>query len=84
MGDGLPRGQQWLQQNYPSPRHYRDLVPAIRRGGGQWVYAKRTVLRIWEEGHIGPDPRIGALVATLLAWLRRDPDPTRKPAGTSR
>lgn len=55
--------RQSLSQNYPSQRHYRDLVPLVRRGDGKWVYG-RKVLRIWEEGHIGPDPRISG-------WWRR-------------
>jgi hypothetical protein len=56
--------RQWLRQNYPSPRHYRDLVPAVRRGGSsRWIYG-RSVLRIWEEGHTGPAARIGT-------WWRR-------------
>jgi hypothetical protein len=56
--------RQWLRQNYPSQRRYRDLVPFVRRGGGKWVYGGKVV-RIWEEGSpLGPDPRISG-------WWRR-------------
>lgn len=55
--------RQWLSQNYPNERHYWDLVPYVRRGSGKRVYG-RKVVRIWEQGHYGRDPRISA-------WWRR-------------
>jgi hypothetical protein len=45
-----------LTQGYPTARRHWDLVPYVRVGD-QWSYG-RAVLRVWEEGQFGPDPRI--------------------------
>jgi len=60
--------QAWLALNFPVERHYWDLVPFVRLGmRSRFIKGRRSVLRIWQPGHIGPDP------ATSQWWKRYSP-----------
>jgi hypothetical protein len=60
--------QGWLAQNFPTTRHYWDLVPFVRLGmRSRFIKGRRSVLRIWEVGQFGPDP------ATSQWWKRFSP-----------
>jgi hypothetical protein len=50
--------RQNLAANYPNPKSQCwDLVPYVRLGSGDRFIHGRTVLRVWQPGHSGRDPR---------------------------
>jgi len=65
-----------LVQNYPrKTSHFWDLVPYVRVSGtGKFKYG-RNVLRIWEPGHFGPDPRHSQWWKRFSPWHSQAQNP---------
>src|SRR5258708_21913151 len=65
-----------LAQSFPrTTKHYWDLVPFVRLSGtGKFKYG-RDVLRIWEPGQFGPDPRHSQWWKRFSPWHSQAQNP---------
>jgi hypothetical protein len=64
--------RQSLMLNFPRPQlHYWDLVPYVRLGSSPRLKNGHSVMRIWEQGHFGPDPNISQWWRRFSPWHTR-------------